>query len=84
MNRLAVGYMACMNRKPVVVAAWLWAIVMLLCAGRASFAVVRFLGPDVVFGALVLVAIGAVVAQVGRHGLPVRARTVTDKASVRT
>jgi uncharacterized membrane protein len=83
MNRRVVGYMTSMTRRPVVVAAWLWAIVVLLWAGRASYAVVRYLGPDVLFGALVLVAVAAVVVQV-RRGLPVRARAVTDKASVRS
>jgi hypothetical protein len=83
MNRPVVGYMRSMTRRPVVVAAWLWTIVVLLWAGRASYDVVRFLGPDVVFGALVFVAVAAVVAHVRRRGLPVRARTVTDKASAR-
>jgi hypothetical protein len=73
-----------MTRRPGVVAAWLWAIVVVLWAGRASYAVVRFLGPDVVFGALVLVAVATAVVQVRRRGLPVRARTVTDKASIRS
>jgi hypothetical protein len=82
MNRDAVGYMTCMTRRPVVAAAWLWAIVVVLWAGRASYAVVRYVGPDVVFGVLVLIAVGAAVVQVRRHGLPVRARTATDKASV--
>jgi hypothetical protein len=82
MNRHAVGYMTLMTRRPVVVAAWLWAIVVMLWAGRASYAVVRSLGPDVVFGALVLVAIAAAVVQVRRRGLAVRTRTVTDKASL--
>jgi uncharacterized membrane protein len=82
MNRPVVGYMTSMTRRPVVVAAWLWAIVVILWAGRASYAVVRFLGPDVVFGALVLVAIGAAVVLVRRRGLPVRAHTATDKASI--
>ena len=74
--------MTLMTRRPVVVAAWLWAIVVVLCAGRASYAVVRSLGPDVVFGALVLVAVAAASVQVRRRGLPVRTRTVTDKASL--
>ena len=74
--------MTLMTRRPVVVAAWLWAIVVVLCAGRASYAVVRSLGPDVVFGALVLVAVAAAAVQVRRRGLPVRTRTVTDKASL--
>ena len=82
MNRRAVGYMTLMTRRPVVVAAWLWAIVVVLWAGRASYAVVRSLGPDVVFGALVLVAIAAAAVQVRRRGLPVRTRAVTDKASI--
>ena len=73
-----------MTRRPVLVGAWLWAIVLALLAGRASYAVVRYLGPDVVFGALVLVAVAAVVVQVRRRGLPVRARAVTDEASVRS
>jgi uncharacterized membrane protein len=80
MNPAAVGYMSCMTRRPVVVGAWLWTIVVVLWAGRASYAVVRFLGPDVVFGALVLVGVAAAAVQVRRRGLPVRARTVTDKA----
>ena len=66
--------MTCMTRRPAVVAAWLWAIVVLLWAGRASYAVVRSLGPDVVFAALVLVAIAAATVQVRRHGLSVRTR----------
>ena len=66
--------MTCMTRRPAVVAAWLWAIVVLLWAGRASYAVVRSLGPDVVFAALVLVAIAAAVVQVRRRGLSVRTR----------
>jgi hypothetical protein len=82
MNRRSVGYMRSMIRRPVGVAAWLWAIVMVLWAGRASYAVVRFLGPDVVFGALVLVAVAAAVVQVRRRGLPVRTHAVTDKASI--
>ena len=83
MNRRAVGYMTSMTHRPVLVAAWLWAVVVLLWAGRASYDVVRFLGPDVVFGALVFVAVAAVVVQVRRRGLPLRARAV-DKASVRS
>jgi hypothetical protein len=74
--------MTLMTRRPVVVAAWLWAIVVMLWAGRASYAVVRSLGPDVVFAALVLVAVAAAAVQVRRRGLPVRARSVTDKASM--
>jgi uncharacterized membrane protein len=70
--------MTCMTRRPVVVAAWLWAIVVLLWAGRASYAVVRSVGPDVVFAALVLVAIAAAVVQVRRRGLSMR----TPKAPV--
>lgn len=66
--------MTCMTRRPAVVAAWLWAIVVLLWAGRASDAVVRSIGPDVVFAALVLVAIAAAVVQVRRRGLSVRTR----------
>jgi uncharacterized membrane protein len=73
-----------MTRRPVVVAAWLWAIVVLLWAGRASYDVVSFLGPDVVFGALVVVAVAAAVIQVRRRGLPLRERAVTGKASVRS
>ena len=73
-----------MTRRPVVVAAWLWAIVVLLWAGRASYDLVRFVGPDVLFGALVFVAVAATVVQVRRRGLPVRARTATGKASVRS
>ena len=83
MNRRVVGYMRSMTRRPVVVAAWLWAIVVLLWAGRASYDVVRFFGPDVVFGALVFVAVAAAVVHVRRRGLPVRVRTVVGKASVR-
>lgn len=78
------GYMTSMTRKPVVVAAWLWAIVMLLWAGRASYDVVSVVGPDIVFGALVLVAVAAMVVHVRRRGLPLRARAVSDKASVRS
>ena len=74
--------MSCMIRRPVVVAAWLWAIVAVLWAGRASYAVVRSLGPDVVFGALMLVAVAAAAVQVRRRGLSVRTRAVTDKASM--
>jgi hypothetical protein len=66
--------MTCMTRRPAGVAAWLWAIVVLLWAGRASYAVVRSLGPDVVFAALVLVAIAAAVLQARRRGLSVRTR----------
>ena len=84
MNGRMVGYMTSMTRRPIVVAAWLWAIVVLLWAGRASYAVVRYLGPDVVFGALVLAAVAAVVVQMRRRGLPMRARAVTDKVSVRS
>ena len=73
--------MTLMTRRSVLVAAWLWAIVVVLWAGRASYAVVRSLGPDVVFGALVLVAVAAAAVQV-RRGLPVRTRAVTDKASI--
>jgi hypothetical protein len=83
MNRRLVGYMTPMTRRHVLVAAWLWAIVVLLWAGRASYELVRFLGPDMVFGALVFVAVAAAVVQVRRRGLPVRARAVTGKASVR-
>jgi uncharacterized membrane protein len=82
MNRLSLGYMTSMTRRPVVVAAGLWAIVVVLWAGRASYDVVRFLGPDVVFGALVLVAVAAAAVQVRRRGLRVRTRTVTDRASI--
>ena len=82
MNGRMVGYMTSMTRRPIVVAAWLWAIVVLLWAGRASYAVVRVLGPDVLLGALVLVAVGAVVVQVRRRGLSLRAHALTDKASI--
>ena len=72
-----------MTRRPALVAAWLWAIVAALWVGRASYAVLRFLRPDVVFGALVLVAVVGTAVWIRRRGLPVRAaRTVTDKASV--
>jgi hypothetical protein len=71
-----------MTRRSVLVAAWLWATVVVLLAGRASYAVVRVLGPDVLFGALVLVAVCAAVVQVRRRGLPVRADAVTDRASI--
>ena len=74
--------MTLMTRRPVVVAAWLWAIVVVLWAGRASYAVVRSLGPDVVFGALMLVAVAAAAVQVQRRGLSVRTRAVTDRASM--
>ena len=84
MNRRAVGYMTSMTRRPAVVAAWLWAIVVLLWAGRASYDLVRLVGPDVLFGALVFVAVAMAVVQVRRHGLAVRARSVTGKASVRS
>ncbi len=83
MNDRGVGYMRSMTRRPVV-AAWLWAIVVLLWAGRTSYDLVRFVGPDVLFGALVLVAAAAAVLQVRRRGLPVRARAATDKASIRS
>jgi hypothetical protein len=73
--------MSCMIRRPVVVAAWLWAIVAVLWAGRAGYAVVRFLGPDVVVGALVLAAVAVAAMRIRRRGLPVRARTVTDKVA---
>jgi hypothetical protein len=71
-----------MTRRPVVVAAWLWAIVAMLWAGRLSYAVVRFLGPDVAFGALVFVVVVVAAVRIRRRGLPVRARTVTNKATV--
>jgi len=74
--------MTLMTRRSVVVAAWLWAIVVVLWAGRASYAVVRALGPDVVFGALMLVAVAAAAVQVRRRGLSVRTRAVTDRASM--
>ena len=74
--------MTLMTRRSVVVAAWLWAIVVVLWAGRASYAVVRSLGPDVVFGALMLVAVAAAAIQLRRRGLSVRTRAVTDKASI--
>jgi hypothetical protein len=74
--------MSRMTRRPAVVAAWLWAVVAALWAGRASYSVVRFLGPDIAFGTLVLVALAVAAVQVRRRGLPVRAaRTVTDKAA---
>jgi hypothetical protein len=73
--------MTLMTRRPVVVAALLWAIVV-LGAGRASYAVVRLLGADVVFGTLVFVAVAAAPVQMRRRGLPVRAGTVTDEASI--
>ena len=73
--------MSCMTHRPVVVAAWLWAIVAVLWAGRTSYALVRFLGADVVVGALVLVAVGVAAMRIRRRGLPVRARTVTDKVA---
>jgi hypothetical protein len=82
MNRRSVGYSTVMTRRPVLVAAWLWATVVVLLAGRASYAVVRVLGPDVLFGALVLVAVGVAVVQVRRRGLAVHAEPVTDKASI--
>ena len=81
-NCPSVGYSTVMTRRPVLVAAWLWAIVLALLAGRASYAVVRVLGPDVLLGALVLVAVGAVVVQVRRRGLSLRAHALTDKASI--
>jgi uncharacterized membrane protein len=76
------GYMSRMTRRPVVVAAWLWAIVAVLWAGQLSYGVVRFLGPDVVVGALVLAAVAVAAVRLRRRGLPVRARTVTDEASM--
>ena len=82
MNCRSVGYSTVMTRRPVLVAAWLWAIVLALLAGRASYAVVRVLGPDIVLGALVLVGGGAVVVQVRRRGLSLRAHALTDKASI--
>jgi hypothetical protein len=84
MNRRVVGYMTAMTHRPVLVAAWLWATVVVLLAGRASFAVVRVVGPDVVFGALLFVAVAAAAVQLRRRGLPVRTRTVTDEASIGT
>ena len=65
-----------------MVAAWLWAIVAVLWAGRLSYGVVRFLGPDVVVAALVVAAVAVAAMRLRRRGLPVRARTVTDKAQV--
>ena len=62
-------------------AAWLWAIVVVLWAGRASYAVVKVLGPDVVVAALVLVAVAAAATRIRRRGLPVRAHAVTEKVS---
>lgn len=87
MNCRPVGYSTVMTRRPVLVAAWLWAIVLALLAGRASYAVVRVLGPDVLLGALVLVAVGGVVVRVRRRGLSLRglslrAHALTDKASI--
>jgi hypothetical protein len=76
------GYLSRMTPRPVVVAAWLWATVAVLWAGRLSYGVVRFLGPDVVVGALVLAAVAVAAVRLRRHGVPVRARTVTDKASI--
>ena len=68
-----------MTRRPVVVAAWLWAIVAMLWAGQASYALLRFFGPDVVIGALVLVtAVGSVV-WVRRRGLSARAESVVTE-----
>jgi len=81
MNCRSVGYSTIMTRRPVLVAGCLWAIVLALLAGRASYAVVRVLSPDVLLGALVLVAVGAVVVQVRRRGLSLRAHALTDKAS---
>jgi hypothetical protein len=71
-----------MTRRPAAVAAWLWATVVMLGAGRASYAVVRHLGPDVVFGLLVLVGVVAAVVQVRRRDLPARAQTVTHRGSL--
>jgi len=82
MNCRSVGYSTVMTRRPVLVAAWLWAVVLALLAGRASYAVVRVLGPDVLLGALVLVTVGAVAVQVRRRGLPLRGHALTDKASI--
>ena len=77
---VGLGYMSRMTRRPVVVAAWLWAIVAVLWVGRLSYGVVRFLGPDAVVGALVFAAVAVAAVLIRRRGLPVRARTVTDKA----
>ena len=82
MNCRSVGYCRIMTRRPVLVGAWLWATVLALLAGRASYAVVRVLGPDVLLGALVLVAVGAAVVQVRRRGLPLRGHALTDRASI--
>jgi hypothetical protein len=82
MNCRSVGYCRIMTRRPILVAAWLWATVLALLAGRASYAVVRVLGPDVLLGALVLVAVGAVVVQIRRRGLPLRGHALTHKASI--
>jgi hypothetical protein len=73
-----------MTRRPAVVAAWLWAVVAVLWAGQESYAVVRFLGPDVAVGALVLVAVAAAAMWIRRRGLPVRTQTVTEKVSARS
>ncbi len=74
--------MSRMTRRPVLVAAWLWATVAVLWVGRLSYGVVRSLGPDVVVGALVLAAVAVATVRIRRRGLPVHARTVTDRASV--
>ena len=73
--------MSCMTRRPVVVAAWLWAIVAVLWAGRASYALVRFVGADVVVGAAVLAALGVAAMRFRRRVVPMDARVVTDKVS---
>jgi hypothetical protein len=68
-----------MTRRPAVVGAWLWAIVLALWAGRASYDVVRVIGPDVALGALALVGVVALAIRVERRGLPLHStRTVTD------
>jgi hypothetical protein len=73
------GYTSRMTRRPVVVAAWLWALVAVLWAGRLSYGVVRFVGPDVVVGALVVALVAVAAVRLRRRGLPMRARTVAEK-----
>jgi hypothetical protein len=68
-----------MTRRPVVLAAWLWAIVAVLWAGQLSYGVVRIVRVDVAVGALVAVTVAAAAVLLRRRGLPVRARTVTEK-----
>ena len=64
-----------------MVAAWLWAIVGVLWAGRATYSIVSSGGPDVLVGGLTAVAVVALAFRIKRRGL-VRApaRTVGQRA----